>query len=117
MIPTKIHGYIDYLVGLFLIIIPFILVINNPTAKWLLIGLGVSTIFYSAITDYEMGLVGIINFKIHLFIDILAGLFLAVAPWLFGFADEIYWPFLIIGIGEILISFITAKKPRYPEKA
>ncbi|SFG00810.1 hypothetical protein SAMN04488033_1205 [Salegentibacter agarivorans] len=117
MIPTKIHGYIDYLVGLFLIIIPFILVISNPTAKWLLISLGVSTIFYSAITDYEMGLVGIIPFKIHLFIDILAGLLLAISPWLFGFVDEIYLPFLIIGIGEIIISFITSKEPRYPEKA
>ena len=116
MIPTKIHGYIDYLVGLLLIILPFLLYIIKPTAKWILIAVGVSTIFYSAITDYETGIVGIISVKIHLFIDILAGLFLAVAPWLLGFAREIFWPFLIIGVGEILFSFLTVKKARHPEK-
>lgn len=115
MIPTKLHGYIDYLMGLFLIIVAYLLPMSNPFATWILLAMGICTIFYSALTEYEYGVVGLINIKVHLFIDILVGLFVALSPWLFDFADEIYLPFLIIGAWEILVSFMTAKKSNYPE--
>ncbi|WP_339655792.1 SPW repeat protein [uncultured Salegentibacter sp.] len=110
MIRPKVHGYLDYLIGSLLIIIPLLFLDNYYLPAWILLGFGIGTILYSILTDYEMGIAGLISFKLHLIIDIIIGLFLAFSPWVFGFQKEIYLPFLIIGIGEVLISLFTERK-------
>ncbi len=44
-------------------------------------------------------------------IDFLSGVFLAASPWLFGFAEEVYLPHLILGIFEIGASLMTKTTP------
>lgn len=113
MISTKIHGYLDFLMGGLLILIPFILDFPAGAATAVPIILGAGVIMYSLITDYELGLLKILAMKTHLIIDLLGGVFLAVSPWLFGFADEVFWPFIILGILEIGASLMTRKEPSY----
>src|SRR5690606_35214072 len=87
MINTKMHGYIDYLMGVMLIGISFLFAIPDGVPTTLLIVLGTATIVYSLMTNYELGLVKVLPMKVHLFIDVVSGLLLIAAPWLFGFAD------------------------------
>lgn len=115
MISTKVHGYLDYLMGLLLIVIPFVFQFPKGAATAVPIVLGAGVIMYSLITDYELGLLKILAMKTHLFIDIIGGIFLAVSPWLFGFADEVFWPFLILGVFEIAAGLLTKKEPSYEE--
>lgn len=115
-ISTRAHGVIDYLMGLLLIVSPWIFgFADGGAAQWVPILLGVSALLYSIMTDYEMGLLKVISMPVHLVIDLLSGVFLAASPWLFGFADEVYLPHLILGIAEIGASLFTHKHPSYPE--
>lgn len=113
MISTKIHGYLDYILGATLIVLPLILEIPSGAASTVLVVLGVWVIVYSLITDYELGLLKILSMKTHLVIDLVGGALLIAAPWLFGFADETFWPFVILGVLEIGASLMTKKEPSY----
>lgn len=112
MIDTKTHGYIDYLMGLLLVAIPLLFAVPDGAATTLLIVLGAGTILYSLMTDYEVGLIRILPMKVHLGIDLIAGLLLIAAPWLFGFYDEIIWPFLVLGFFEVGVTLMTKKNVR-----
>ena len=108
VISTKTHGILDYLVGLLLIAAPWFLgFANNGPETWVPVILGVGTLMYSVFTDYEMGAYRTLSMKTHLWIDGIAGLILALSPWLFDFADQVYLPHLIVGVGEVLIALLT----------
>lgn len=113
MISTRFHGMTDYLLGFILIVLPFILNFPDGAATILPIVLGAGTIVYSLMTDYEMGVAKVLSMKTHLDIDLLAGALLVVSPWLFGFADQVMWPSIILGIVEIGASLMTEKTPSY----
>lgn len=115
-INTRIHGMIDYMMGILLIISPWLFgFANGGAAQWVPIILGLGALLYSIMTDYELGLLKVISVKAHLMIDLVAGIFLAASPWIFGFADEVYLPHLILGIAEIGASLMTEQHPSYEE--
>ena len=107
-IPTKVHGVLDYVVGLLLIFAPRIFGFDNggPEARIPVI-LGVMAVIYSLLTRYELGLIKVIPFRGHLSLDFLSGVFLAVSPWVFGFSDRVWVPHLIVGLFEIAASLMT----------
>ena len=114
IIDRKTHGYLDYIVGLLLIAAPFLFnFYEGGSESWIPIILGAGTIVYSLISDYELGLIGIIPMRPHLAIDLIAGIFLATSPWLFGFSERIFWPHLVVGIIEILVSLMTDPDAKY----
>lgn len=119
MISTRAHGTLDYLMGVILLLAPFIFGFATGEAEmWIPIILGASVIVYSLITAYERGVASIITMQTHLWLDGLSGLFLALSPWIFGFADVVYLPHLIFGIAEILAALMTERVPqKAPGKA
>ena len=112
MIPTRVHGIIDYLTGVLLIAAPFIFGFADGTAaQWLPIMLGAMTIAMSLLTRYELSIAKIIPLPVHLVVDVASGLLLAASPWLFGFADRIWWPHLLVGLVEIVVPLLTRRQP------
>ena len=112
IISTKTHGVLDYLVGVLLIASPWIFgFADNNTAKWIPIILGISAFLYSLFTDYEFGMSKTISMKTHLTLDTVSGIFLAASPWIFGFADNVYVPHLVLGILEIGAATMTKSSP------
>ena len=104
------------MMGVLLIISPWLFdFANGGAAQWISIILGLSALLYSLMTDYELGLLKIISVKAHLMIDLISGIFLAASPWIFGFADDVYLPHLILGIAEIGASLMTKQHPSKPE--
>lgn len=111
IISTKTHGYLDYIVGLLLIVAPWLFGFANDGAEtWVPVALGVSAIIYSLLTDYELGATRQISMRTHLGLDIFSGIFLAASPWIFGFSEYVYLPHLILGIGEIGVALMTETK-------
>jgi hypothetical protein len=107
-IPTRIHGLMDYITGVLLIAAPFLFAFaNGGVAQWLPMILGVAIIVMALMTDFELSLANLIPMPLHLGVDALGGLLLAASPWLFGFADQVFWPHLIIGIMEIGLALMT----------
>ncbi len=112
LIPTRTHGVIDYLTGLLLVVAPWLFgFANGGAAQWVPVVLGIGVIGYSLLTDYELGLARVISMPVHLGLDIAGGILLAASPWLFGFADIIVWPHLLVGLMEILVASCTYRYP------
>lgn len=112
VIETRTHGYLDYMTGILLIILPFLAGWDINSAESIVpMALGAMTIIMSLMTAYELGVTPIIPMPAHLTIDVLSGIVLAASPWLFGFADDVYLPHLIVGIFEIMASLMTKTRP------
>jgi hypothetical protein len=101
-IPSRVHGILDYVVGVLLIFAPRILGFQNggPEDRIPVI-LGIATLIYSLLTRYELGLIKVIPFRVHLTLDFLSGVFLAISPWMFGFSERVWVPHLLVGLFEI----------------
>lgn len=90
MISIRTHAIVDYVVGVLLVLAPFLLgFANGGAAMWTPILLGASIVFYSLLTRYELSAAKVVPFNVHLGLDAFGGLILLVSPWLFGFAGEI----------------------------
>lgn len=114
LIPTRIHAVLDYLVGALLILLPLAWLDDYPVAAYVPMILGAGTIVYSLITRYEYSAAKLIPMPVHLGIDAVAGIFLAISPWLFGFADDIWAPHVVVGLLEL---GVTALSRRIPDDA
>lgn len=111
-IPTKIHGMLDYLTGLLLIAAPWLFgFATGGAAQWVPVVLGLGIIVYSLLTDYELGMARMIPMPAHLGLDFAGGALLLVSPWLFGFADQIIWPHVAVGLMEIVVAACTHRAP------
>jgi hypothetical protein len=107
-IPTRIHGLIDYLTGILLIAAPFLFrFADNTAAQWVPMLLGAAILVMALMTDFELSLANLIPMPLHLGIDAAGGLLLLASPWLFGFADRVMWPHVIVGIMEIFFALTT----------
>lgn len=111
-IPTRIHGWMDYITGALLIAAPWLFgFANDGIETWLPVILGASVILYSLFTAYELGAVRAITMPAHLWMDFAGGVLLAASPWLFGFADYVWMPHLIVGLVEVAVSMTTHTRP------
>ena len=106
ILPTMLHGMLDYLVGLIVVILPFALGLYG-LQQGALIFLGVLVILYSAVTDYEMGLIRYLRIRFHLFLDALFGLAMLLMPSLLDFPMGARWPNYLIGILALVLVAVT----------
>jgi SPW repeat len=116
-IPTKFHAPLDYIVGAALIASPWIFSFSDTTAPTVVsIVLGIGLIAYSLITNYELGVWKVAPMAVHNLIDIVAGAFLALSPWLFGFADDpanVWIWFVVVGVAAIFLGLTTKQSGGY----
>ena len=107
-LSTRVHGMMDYAMGILLLASPYLFGFATGGVKqWLPMILVVAMLGMSLLTRYEWGAVRVIPMPLHLTIDGLSGALLAVSPWLFGFAGIVYLPHLVLGLIELGTSLIT----------
>jgi hypothetical protein len=119
MVGTRIHGLLDYLMGITLISAPLLLNLapEGPEA-WVLAVLGLAIIVYSLFTDYELSIWKNMSVRTHLRLDLVAGILLCISPWVFKFDHLVWEPHLMLGIIVICLAIITKPRPSaaYREK-
>jgi SPW repeat len=110
-IPTRFHAPLDYIVGVVLIAAPWIFQFSDHTAATVVpIVLGIGLIAYSLLTNYELGVWKVAPMAVHNLLDVIAGVFLAASPWIFGFADEsanVWVPHVVAGLGAVFLGLTT----------
>jgi hypothetical protein len=111
LLPTRIHGFMDYLMGVALVAIPLASRFGAGPQTWLPVLLGGGAILYSLFTDYELGAVRMIPMPAHLVLDAMSGLLLAASPWIFGFSEFIWMPHVVLGLAEVGAAMITQVRP------
>ena len=119
-LPTKIHGILDYVVGLALIVASYLFGFSDVGGPAVLLPqvLGVGLIVYSIFTNYEWGLVKVLPMSYHLIVDFVAATLLTASPWLFGFSDEdanAWLPHVVVGVTVILVVLVSQTKPSEPK--
>lgn len=111
IIPTKVHGLLDYPWGVLLICFPWIFQTPPGAASTVPVILGILLLVGSMTTDYEAGLLRIFTMRFHLGLDIVSAIFLGASPWIFGFADTVREPYLIIAGIQLLLALLTRTTP------
>jgi len=108
IISRKTHGGLDYGTAILLIVSPWLFGFSDlEPAKTITIAAGILIIMMSLFTNYELGFIKAIPMQIHLYADILLGLFLIASPWLFNFSDETYLFHVIMGLFSVVAGIIT----------
>ena len=108
IIPRRIHGILDYVVAIALILAPRIFGFDPDGVEGRIpVILGWLTLGYSLLTNYELGLLKVLPFRAHLAMDLIGGVFLAISPWAFGFSDRVWGPHLVVGLLEIGAALMT----------
>jgi hypothetical protein len=102
-ISTKVHTIIGLFVGVVLVFASSIFgFTDNAVAATIPVIVGVFIIINELITTSPYSLVKLVPMKVHIILDVMTGVFLAVSPWLFGFMDSDQsnqWiPHLVVGM-------------------
>ncbi|HVC93591.1 MAG TPA: hypothetical protein VND64_07870, partial [Pirellulales bacterium] len=109
VIPSSVHGIFDYLLAGGAIAAPYLFGFADTTAGLVLQLEGGIVLLYSICTDYRLGAIRIIPFRIHLVLDSFAALFLAVSPNRFGFRRGVKLS-LGLAAAELLIDIFTKRQ-------
>jgi hypothetical protein len=108
---------VDYPVGVLLLVSPWLFGFSDVGGAAVAVPMVVGglVLLQSVMTDYELSVEDALPLPVHLAADVVAGAFLAVSPWLFGFADDgtgAWLPHLLVGAGMVAVALLTV-----PERA
>ncbi|MCP2132740.1 SPW repeat domain-containing protein [Bradyrhizobium ottawaense] len=115
-ITKSIHAYlIDYPVAIVLIVMPFVLNLgqSGPLAMWLSTVVGVAALLLAGLTDHPTGLVRIIPYWLHLWVDRAVGVVFVIAPFACKFDGIDAWYFWILA-AAVLFTTSVLNAPEDP---
>ena len=114
-IPPFVHGVLDYVLAALLIAAPFLFGFDADAATALSIAAGVAVLMLGAFTAWATGIVKSIPPVAHAMLDYLLGIFLVIAPFLFGFNDDNTGSvfFVLLGIAVLLLTVATRFMPEH----
>ncbi|HSH38735.1 MAG TPA: hypothetical protein VK993_08110 [Chthoniobacterales bacterium] len=116
VIPTFVHGVIDYLGAVAFLFAPEIFgFADGPSAAVLVPRvLGVLSVLYSVATAYELGLVKVLSMRTHLRTDYVVALTFVASPFVFGFihgSTRQWLPHIGAAIFVLIVTTLTQTEP------
>jgi hypothetical protein len=111
IIPTRVHGMLDYLMGILVAASPWLFGFadGGATATIHLV-LGGGILAAAALTDFELGLVPLIPMPVHLALDAAIGVLALASPWLFDLQSYVALH-VLLGVFEIGAAAMTSTRP------
>jgi len=108
-VTKTIHAYlIDYPVAALLIVAPFVLKLgeSGPVAMWLSIVTGIAALLLAALTDHNTGVVRVIPYWLHLWVDRAVGVAFLIAPFALTFTGLDAWYYWINAAAVLLVTSV-----------
>jgi hypothetical protein len=108
-ITKSIHAYlIDYPVAIVLIAAPFVLQLgqSGPVAMWLSVVVGLAAFLLAALTDHPTGLIRVIPYWLHLWVDRSVGVVFIIAPFAYKFVGLDAWYYWILAAAVLLTTSV-----------
>ncbi len=102
VISPRIHGYLDFLTVVIFLLAPTLLGLSQLSAI-LAYGLAVVHLIVTLASDFPFGVVKLIPFTIHGWIERMVGPLLIAVPFILNFADEEAARNFYIAMGIIII--------------
>jgi drug/metabolite transporter (DMT)-like permease len=102
IISSRTHTYIGAVVGVVLIIAPWVLGFDEITAATAsAVGVGLFVVVNEMLTTSPAAPLKMVPMRIHLVLDVVTGIFLLATPFLFRFSDEdanAWVPHVVVGV-------------------
>ena len=109
-ISLRAHGAMDYVYGLLIMGAPWFLGFDHePAARETAIAMGVLTLLYTVVTNYELGLIPLLPFRVHRWLDTILGVALTIVPWVMPVSDRARLAFVIFGVIALGVSALTRR--------
>ena len=105
-VSARLHGVLDYATVAAFLNAPMVFGFHGTPAAIVYWLAGIHLLM-TGCTDFPVGFFMWIPFKIHGVIELLAGIFLLVAPWIFGFAQDAAARNFFLGMAIILLVVIA----------
>ena len=106
ILTSKAHGILDYIFAIFLLASPMLFQMEGNLGIFTYV-LGAAHLAITALTDFEVGLIRLIPFRIHGLIEIVVSLLLIVAAfWFYNNESTMGFYYYLAIAGTILIVFI-----------
>jgi len=102
VISPRIHGYLDFLTVVIFLLAPTLLGLSQLSAI-LAYGLAVVHLIVTLASDFPFGVVKLIPFTIHGWIERMVGPLLIAVPFILNFSDEDLARNFYIAMGIIII--------------
>ena len=110
-ITAPVHGIVDYVYGALFMAAPWLFGFSSEVgAQQLAVTLGAITILYSVFTEYPPGLIRVLPFRAHLWLDGLFTGAVLILPWVIPFSDRSRWTFEGFGVLALVVWLLT-KRP------
>jgi hypothetical protein len=106
ILSTKTHACLDYFSAV-IMICGSLLFNLNETENYILTLTGSIILLYSAVTNYEFGVLHLLGLHNHFKLDIICGCILLLSPWFFPFSTEAYTIFISCGVFKIITGVAT----------
>ena len=108
------HSLVEPLIGILFLLAPAFLDVEDDAARTLFIVVGVAILLVGSTTRWRMSLLKLIPLRVHALLDLLLGALLIVAPFLFGFDEEVAPTVfsVVLGVAEIGAAALTRWDPR-----
>jgi hypothetical protein len=115
-ITKKIHSYLDYPVAIALMVLPFVLGLgaSNPIALYLSVIVGVAALGLTIMTDHQTGLLSLIPYRLHLFVDAAVAILFLLAPFIFSFEGLDAYFYWINGAAVLLVVSLHKSEIKKP---
>jgi hypothetical protein len=108
-ITKDIHAYvIDYPVAIVLIVAPFVLQLgqSGSIAVWLSVAAGIAALLLAALTNHKAGVIRIVPYWLHLWVDRVVGLVFVAAPFVLGFTHLDAWYYWVLAAAVLLVTSV-----------
>lgn len=107
-ISRQIHGVADYLVVVVLLSLPIALGFGGAP-RAISYGLAFEHLLLTALSSFPPGAFPILPFKVHAYVEMVAGAFLVLSAWILGFSDAAAPrnAFVLIGLVLIALALFT----------
>ena len=102
-ISARVHGVLDYALVAVFLNAPMVLGFQHTRASVLAYWLTGIHLLLTGCTDFPFGAFKWIPFRIHGALELVAGLFVLAAPWVFGFSDLGAARNFFVAVGVIIL--------------
>lgn len=114
-ISLRVHNILDYIVGAVLLLCPSLFGFSDiDTARNVFLTLGFGLIGYSLLTRYRYSVLKVIPIGLHMAMDVAAGVFAILAPYLLNYRGLLTGGQLavhfVMGMGAIGLVILTRSR-------
>ncbi len=118
IIPTYVHGIVDYVSGIALLLAPSLFDFAEYGGAAVLVPrvIGVIALLQALSTDFEVGLFRLLPMRAHLINDYAAFSLLTLSPWIFRFShlpSNAWLPHVVVGLAGLALAMCTERVPSY----